>query len=79
MPVASTSGAGAIVSVTVPEPVWAGFELSVALTVTVAVPAAVGVPLTTQLAESESPAGKEPDTMAQEYGEIPPVTPMVAE
>jgi len=52
---------------------------SVAFTITVTVPAVVGVPLTEQFAPSESPAGKVPDVIAQEYGEVPPVTPIVAE
>ena len=49
---------------------------SVALTVSFTVPATVGVPLTRQPA-SDKPAGRVPLVMAQVYGAVPPVTPMV--
>ena len=50
---------------------------SVAFTVMFAVPATVGVPLTTQ-PETLSPAGNAPAVIAQEYGDVPPATPIVA-
>jgi hypothetical protein len=54
-----------------------GLPESVAFTVTVDVPAVVGVPLTTQPL-SDNPAGSVPAVTAQAYGEVPPATPMVA-
>jgi hypothetical protein len=53
------------VTVTGPVVVAAGVLESVALTVMVAVPAVVGVPLTTQLADKVSPAGKVPAVRVQ--------------
>jgi hypothetical protein len=50
--------------------VCAGELASVTFTVTVALPAMVGVPLTTQL-DSVSPAGRDP-VIAQVYGAEPP-------
>jgi hypothetical protein len=57
--------AGNTVTVTGPVVVAAGVLESVALTVTVADPAVVGVPLTTQLADKVSPAGKVPAVRVQ--------------
>ena len=68
--------AAVIVRDTGPVVVFAGLLESVALTVTVAGPAVVGVPLTTQL-EAVSPAGS-PAVTTQVYGPVPPVTPIVA-
>ena len=56
---------GNTVTVTGPVVVAAGVLESVALTVTVADPAVVGVPLTTQLADKVSPAGRVPAVRAQ--------------
>jgi hypothetical protein len=47
------------------------------LTVTVELPAVVGVPLTVHPLML-SPAGSVPDVMLQLYGDVPPLTPMVA-
>jgi hypothetical protein len=77
--VPSESAGGAMVSVTVPEPLCAGLELSVALIVTVEVPADVGVPATAQFADKVNPVGSEPDRIAQVYWPVPPVTATVAE
>ena len=60
-----------------PEMVWEGDSESTTFTVTVELPAVVGVPLTVHPV-SERPAGKVPDVIAQLYGEVPPLTPMVA-
>ena len=57
--------AGNTVTVTGPVVVATGVLESVALTVTVAAPAVVGVPLTTQLADRVSPAGKTPAVRLQ--------------
>ena len=57
--------AGKTVTVTGPVVVAAGVLESVALTVTVADPAVVGVPLTTQLADKVSPAGRVPAVRVQ--------------
>ena len=57
--------AGDTVTVTGPVVVAAGVLESVALTVTVADPAVVGVPLTTQLADKVSPAGRVPAVRVQ--------------
>jgi hypothetical protein len=62
-----------------PEAVAAGLLESVACTVRLAVPAVVGVPLTTQPVPSVKPDGKAPDVIVQEYGAVPPLTPTVAE
>ena len=61
----SVAVAGSTVTVTGPVVVAAGVLESVALTVMVAVPAVVGVPLTTQLADKVSPAGKVPAVRVQ--------------
>jgi hypothetical protein len=55
-----------------------GLLESVARTVRFAVPAVVGVPLTTQPAPIDSPAGNVPDVTEQLYGPVPPLTPTVA-
>ena len=55
----------------------AGDSESVTFTVTVELPAVVGVPLTAH-PFIERPAGNVPDVIVQLYGELPPVTPMVA-
>jgi hypothetical protein len=68
-----------IVIVSGPVTLWVGLLESVAFTVTVTVPGAVGVPLTRQAAPRARPAGSVPDVMVQEYGDVPPVTPIVAE
>ena len=53
---------------------WAGVELSVTLTVKLAVPAAVGVPLIRPVAPfTLSPAGKFPELTVQAYGGDPPL------
>ena len=57
--------AGNTVTVTGPVVVAAGVLESVAFTVTVAVPAVVGVPLSTQLADKVSPAGNVPAVRVQ--------------
>ena len=46
-------------------------------TVTVELPAVVGVPLTAHPVR-DSPAGRVPDVITQLYGDEPPMTPMVA-
>jgi hypothetical protein len=61
----SVAVAGSTVTVTGPVVVACGVLESVALTVMVAVPAVVGVPLTTQLADRVSPAGKVPAVRVQ--------------
>jgi len=45
---------------------------SVAWTVKLKVPAAVGVPLMTPLTARERPAGSDPEAMVQEQGVVPP-------
>ena len=55
-----------------------GFAESVAFTVTVEVPAVVGVPLTVQPV-SVRPAGNVPLVIVQAYGETPPLTLIGAE
>lgn len=57
--------AGVIVKLTGPEVVPAGLLESVALTVRLAVPATVGVPLTMQPPPRASPAGSVPAVMVQ--------------
>jgi len=69
--------AGSTVRLTGPVVVSVGLLESVAFTVRFAVPATVGVPLTTQ-PEAESPAGSMPAVITHEYGDVPPATPMVA-
>ena len=61
----STTVPGAIVIVSGPETVCTGLPESVALTVSVEVPAAVGVPLTRQPATRLRPAGSAPVTTVQ--------------
>jgi hypothetical protein len=70
--------AAATVMLSGPVTVSAGLLESLAFTCSVEVPAVVGVPLTTQLAESVSPAGRVPPVCTQLYGAVPPETPMVA-
>jgi hypothetical protein len=65
VPVVSVSAAGLIVIVSGPVVLWAGLPESVAFTVTVVVPAVVGVPDTRQFAASARPAGKVPEVIAQ--------------
>lgn len=65
--------ATAIVDLT--EAYWIGLPLSATCTVRVELPAVVGVPVTAPVAEFRlRPAGKEPLTMDQTYGLVPPVT-----
>jgi hypothetical protein len=64
-PVKVRAGIGWTVTVTGPVTVSAGFAESVALTVTLAAPAVVGVPLITQPAPRVSPAGRVPETTEQ--------------
>jgi len=59
------TGAGATVMLSGPVTVSAGLLESVAFTVTVEVPAVVGVPLTMQLADRVSPAGRVPPVWRQ--------------
>jgi hypothetical protein len=70
--------AAATVMLSGPVTVSAGLLESLAFTCSVDVPAVVGVPLTTQLAESVSPVGRVPPVCTQLYGAVPPETPMVA-
>ncbi len=72
----SVAGADSTAMVTGPVVVSCGLLESVAVTVTVDVPATVGVPLITQ-PMAVRPAGKVPLTIVQLYGPLPPVTPMV--
>lgn len=58
------------------ETFFVGLLESVTETVTLAVPGAVGVPLTTQPV-SVRPAGNVPEEMEQLYGVVPPVAVMV--
>jgi hypothetical protein len=69
--------AGLITMVSGPDVVCVGEPESVTLTVTVELPAVVGVPLTVHPLML-SPAGSVPDVMLQLYGDVPPLTPMVA-
>ena len=66
-----------MVMVSGPVVVSTGLAESVAFTVIVDAPAVVGVPLTTQ-PFSVRPAGSVPFVIEQEYGETPPLTPIVA-
>ena len=59
------TGAAATVMLSGPVTVSAGLLESVAFTVTVKVPAVVGVPLTTQAADRVSPAGSAPPVSRQ--------------
>jgi hypothetical protein len=70
--------AGATVMLSGPVTVSEGLLESVAFTCRVEVPAVVGVPLTTQLADKLRPAGSVPPVCRQVYGAVPPDTPMVA-
>ena len=54
-----------------------GDSESVTFTVTVELPAVVGVPLTVQPLMLR-PSGSVPAVMVQLYGEVPPLTPMIA-
>ena len=54
-------------------------EESVALTVKLNSPAAVGVPLSNPAEESESPAGNAPTKIEYAYGDVPPLAEMVCE
>jgi hypothetical protein len=69
--------AGLITIVSGPVVVCEGDSESVTFTVTVELPALVGVPVTAHPVR-ERPAGSVPDVIAQLYGDEPPVTPMVA-
>ena len=73
----SVSAAGLITMVSGPDVVCDGEPESSTLTVTVELPAVVGVPLTVHPL-SVRPAGNVPAVMEQLYGEVPPATPMVA-
>lgn len=79
VPVVIVSAAGLMVMLTVPVAVPAGLAESVAFTVSVEVPAVVGMPVTAQFAPIDRPAGSVPDVMVQVYGDVPPLTPTVAE
>ena len=57
--------AGGELSVSTAVPVFAGFEESITATVRFVVPAAVGVPLTRQLAPRVRPAGSIPPVIVQ--------------
>jgi hypothetical protein len=74
----NVAAAGLIVRLTGPVVVSCGLLESVALTVSFTVPATVGVPLTRQPDDvSVRPAGSVPFVIMQEYGDVPPVTPIV--
>ncbi len=73
----SVNALGAMVSATGPVMLLSGLLLSVAVTVSMAVPATVGVPVITQPAPRVSPAGSVPAVMVQLYGELPPATPIM--
>jgi hypothetical protein len=77
-PELTVSRAGKIVMLSDPVVACVGELESVAFTVKVAVPAAVGVPVTEQSAPNARPAGSEPEVREHEYGEVPPDTPTVA-
>lgn len=68
LPIVSAAGEITIVSAWLI--VCTGALASVTFTVTVALPATVGVPLTTQ-ADNERPAGRDP-VIVQVYGVVPP-------
>jgi hypothetical protein len=55
----------------------AGELESVAFTVTVTAPEAVGIPVMLQFAFSARPAGIVPPTREHVYGAVPPLTPML--
>ncbi len=63
--------AGRTVMLSGPVVVSTGLLESIALTIRFAVPATVGVPLTTH-PEIESPEGSVPTVTTQEYGDVPP-------
>jgi hypothetical protein len=71
VPSVRTTAAGPTVSVTEPVFVVVGLPESVAVTVSVDVPAVVGVPLIVQ-PEDVNPAGS--PVIVQMYGAVPPVT-----
>ncbi len=72
------TGAATIVMLTGPVADRMGLLASVALTVRLLVPAAVGVPLTRQFAPRASPAGRRArGDRAGTYGAVPPATPIV--
>ena len=73
----SVNAAGLMTMVSGPVVDCVGDSESVAFTVTVEVPAVVGVPLTVQPLML-SPAGRVPAVIVQAYGEVPPLTPIVA-
>jgi hypothetical protein len=73
----SVRAAGLITIVSGPEVVCCGEPESSTFTVTVELPAVVGVPLTVHPL-SVKPAGSVPAVMVQLYGEVPPAAPMVA-
>jgi uncharacterized protein YaiE (UPF0345 family) len=73
----SVAAAELIVIATGPVVVFAGLAESVAFTVGVDVPAAVGVPLNEQFAFSVKPAGTVPLASEHVYGAVPPFTPTV--
>ena len=68
LPIVSAAGEITIVSTWLTD--WAGEPASVTFTVTVALPATVGVPLTTQL-DNDKPAGSDP-VIVHAYGVAPP-------
>ena len=51
---------------------------SLALTVNVKLPCALGVPESVPVLEKVSPVGKEPDVTVKLYGALPPLAVMVA-
>ena len=75
--IVNVSAAAFTVTVTGPVVVFTGFEESVPFTVTVVLPGVVGVPVIVQPAPSVNPAGSEPAVIAQLYGPVPPLTPIV--
>jgi hypothetical protein len=73
----NVKAAGLITIVSGPVVVCVGDPASVTFTVTVELPAVVGVPPTVHPV-SVNPAGSVPAVMVQPYGDVPPVTPIVA-
>ncbi len=69
-----TESAGTMVSEMDLVPLFCvGVALSAACTVTVEVPAVVGVPLITPEVDNVRPAGKVPVVTVQVYGAVPPI------
>ena len=72
-----SAGTGCTVIVTGAVVVLGGVMESVAVTLTVLLPAVVDVPVIVQFAPRLRPAGKVPPASEQMYGPVPPLTPMV--